>query len=145
MTVNNSSTNPKNTLKIDFKFIDFWVDREQNLLKLMIFGSVLTYVAVIFNIIVFVILLRKKILSPATILMQGLAMADGLTAFCSYGLEPLFQSQYHCKHVNEWYDCAIPFPYCKVYVHLSILSMNFPANDLFRNTESYCYTVSYLD
>lgn len=46
------------------------------------------------NIIVFVALSDKKILSPATVLMQGLALADGLTSLCTYGFEPIFSPNY---------------------------------------------------
>jgi hypothetical protein len=73
-------------------------DENHFIQQLFIGGSVLAYVAVIFNIIVFVVLCRKNLISPATILMQGLAVADGLTSFCAYGLEPLFLANY--KPVN---------------------------------------------
>jgi len=77
---------------------------------------------VIFNIITVAALCRKNLVSPATILMQGLALADCLTAFCSYGLEPLFLRYYTCE-THDW--CKVVFPYCIISTHLSILSMTF--------------------
>lgn len=76
----------------------------------------------IYNIITVAALCRKNLVSPATILMQGLALADCLTAFCSYGLEPLFLRHYICE-THNW--CRVVFPYCLISTHLSILSMTF--------------------
>ncbi|CAC5371930.1 unnamed protein product [Mytilus coruscus] len=46
------------------------------------------------NIIVFVAFFDKRIKTPVTILLQGLAISDSLTAFCTYGLVPLFVHQF---------------------------------------------------
>ncbi|VDH90777.1 Hypothetical predicted protein [Mytilus galloprovincialis] len=54
----------------------------------------MAYIAITMNIIVFVALFDRKIKTPTTVLMQGLAMADSLTAICTYGFEPLFMAYY---------------------------------------------------
>ncbi|CAC5394223.1 TAAR [Mytilus coruscus] len=46
------------------------------------------------NIMIFVALFDRKIRTPTTVLMQGLALADSLTALCTYGFEPLFVAFY---------------------------------------------------
>jgi hypothetical protein len=50
----------------------------------------LTYIAVIFNIIILSLLCRRKLSSPAAVLMQGIAISDGVTALCAYGFEFVF-------------------------------------------------------
>ena len=95
----------------------FFTDSQNHLLEVFIVGSVLSYIAVIFNIFIFLILFRKNFLSPATIVMQGLSLADCLTAFCSYGLEPLLQTYFECDPVLFWpHNYAvlrfIPYPSC---------------------------------
>ncbi|CAC5412825.1 unnamed protein product [Mytilus coruscus] len=107
---------------------DFVVDKDKYLLEVFKAGSVLSYVSMLFNIVVFVILFRKRFLSPATILMQSLAAADLLTAFSCYGLEPMFQSQYRCElaYNNDFLDlCYLPYPYCSMAHHLMVLSFTF--------------------
>jgi hypothetical protein len=49
-------------------------------------------------------LIRKNFLSPGAIVMQGLAFADCLTAFWSYGLEPLLRmcsSAFWCRIIMQ--------------------------------------------
>ncbi|CAC5358423.1 unnamed protein product [Mytilus coruscus] len=101
------------------------VDKDHYLLDGYKAGSVLSYMSMLFNIVVFGILFRQSLLSPATIFMQGLAAADFLTAFSSYGFEPIFQSQYHCENEIEFPSCRLPYPYCSLASHLSILSFTF--------------------
>ncbi|CAG2233119.1 unnamed protein product [Mytilus edulis] len=59
--------------------------------------------------------------------MQGLALADFLTALSSYGLQPLFQNRYKCYHtdITDSYECDLEYPYCSVAVYLSISSTLF--------------------
>ncbi|VDI39171.1 Hypothetical predicted protein [Mytilus galloprovincialis] len=57
-------------------------------------GPTISYFSIAMNIIIFVALFHKKIRSPTTIVMQGLALADGLTALCTYGFEPFFNLHY---------------------------------------------------
>ncbi|VDI19839.1 Hypothetical predicted protein [Mytilus galloprovincialis] len=122
-----------------YEFIDFG---EENYLQYIgIAGTYTSYVSMIFNVFVFVILCRKTLISPATILMQGLAAADFLTAFSSYGLEPLFQSNYVCEVIEDskqhndkmMQACSLTYPQCVVATHLSILSATF-------HTASYMIT-----
>lgn len=92
----------------------------QNLVYLSMAGCVLTYVAILYNVFIMIVLSRPNLRSPTTVLMQGLAIADTLTAFCSYGLEPLFQ----VKYVNLNWDASsltLEYPYCALYVNLSQL------------------------
>ncbi|VDI19561.1 Hypothetical predicted protein, partial [Mytilus galloprovincialis] len=53
-------------------------------------GPIISYLSIVMNIIIFVALFHKNIRTPSTVLMQGLALIDGLTALCTYGFEPLF-------------------------------------------------------
>lgn len=105
----------------------FPIDKHLYLLDVITVGYIISYVSIIFNIATFLILNRKNLFSPATILMQGLAVADGITTFASYGLEPLFQSQYKCQYdiSCDCQMCDLSYPFCSVAVHLSILSMTF--------------------
>lgn len=107
----------------------FYIDSQNHLLEVFICGSVFSYIAVIFNTFIFLILFRKNFLSPATIVMQGLALADCLTAFCSYGLEPLLQTNFECVPVlfspHNYAACKLQYPYCAIYTHMAILSMTF--------------------
>lgn len=107
---------------------NFSVDTDKFLLDVYKAGYVISYIAMTMNVIVFAILCRKTLLSPATILMQGLAAADFLTALSHYGFEPLFQSQYICetkKDVFLYNKCYLPYPYCSMAFHLSVLSFTF--------------------
>lgn len=122
-----------------YEFIDF--GEEKYLQYIGTAGTYTSYVSMIFNVFVFVILCRKTLISPATILMQGLAAADFLTAFSSYGLEPLFQSNYMCEVIEDSKQhndkilqaCYLPYPECVVTTHMSILSVTF-------HTASYMIT-----
>ncbi|CAC5383886.1 unnamed protein product [Mytilus coruscus] len=107
---------------------NFGVDKDKYLLDLYKAGSVISYIAMLMNIVIFAILCRKTLLSPATILMQGLAAADFLTALSYYGLEPVFQSHYHCdikEDIFLYNECYLPYPYCSMAFHLSISSFTF--------------------
>lgn len=53
-------------------------------------GPVLAYVAIVFNVYIIVCLCNKSTRNPTTVIMQGLATADAMTAFCIYGFVPLF-------------------------------------------------------
>ncbi|VDI56521.1 Hypothetical predicted protein [Mytilus galloprovincialis] len=103
----------------------FIVDEDNYLLDLYRAGSVISYISVLLNIVILAILCRKTLRLPATILMQGLAAADLLTAFSCYGLQPIFQSKYVCNLDFKFYQCYLPYPYCSISPHLSILSFTF--------------------
>ncbi|CAG2234321.1 unnamed protein product [Mytilus edulis] len=106
-------------------FYDFIIlDKDECLLDVYKAGSVISYISMLMNIVVFGFMFRKSLLSPATILIQGLATADFLTAFSTYGFEPLFQTQYHCRKIMVPM-CSLPYPYCSLSHHLSILSFTF--------------------
>ena len=106
---------------IDF----FYVDKDHYLLDVYKVGSVISYISMLLNIVIFVMMFRQSLLSPTTILIQGLAVADFLTAFSSYGFEPIFQLQYHCENTIDFPSCRLPYPYCSIARHLSILSFTF--------------------
>lgn len=57
-------------------------------------GPVFSYVAFLMNTVILLVLFDKEIKTPSTILLQGLAIADGLTSICIYGFEPLFKHFY---------------------------------------------------
>lgn len=57
--------------------------------------------------------------------MQGLALADFLTALSTYGFEPIFLSQYNCYSKEDYLVCHLPYPYCLIATHLSLMSMTF--------------------
>ena len=103
----------------------FYMDKEHNMVTIYIAGSTVSYVAMLFNVAVFIILCRKNLLSPASILMQGVACADFLTAFCCYGLEPFFRTKYVCSYSEKLTACHLTFPYCMISSHLSVASMTF--------------------
>ncbi|VDI18892.1 Hypothetical predicted protein [Mytilus galloprovincialis] len=107
----------------------FFVDVDKYLLHMYDAGTVISYISMLMNIVIFSILCRKTLRSPTTILMQGIAAADLLTALSSYGLEPIFKSQYICKFVErediELNMCFLPYPYCSFSHQFSILSFTF--------------------
>ena len=110
-------------------------DENHFIRQMFIGGSVLAYVAVIFNIIVFVVLCRKNLISPATILMQALAVADGLTSFCAYGLEPIFFVNYKPVNFISQSDLVeLKYPYCAIYVYLRYLGDDFHLVSLLLTT-----------
>ncbi|CAC5404415.1 unnamed protein product [Mytilus coruscus] len=59
--------------------------------------------------------------------MQGLAVADFLTVFSTYGLQLLFNSQYECllDYMDPCYQKNLPYPYCFMAHHLSLTSFTF--------------------
>lgn len=134
------------SLLTDWKYL-FTTDTEKDLLNVFIAGSVLSYVAMVFNIIVVVILARKNVTCPIAVLMQGLGLANFLTACCSYGLEPLFQAKYVCtpyKH-TDGQECTLPYPYCAFASHLSILTMTFhTVSNLITTSMGICKVLAIL-
>ncbi|CAG2198634.1 unnamed protein product [Mytilus edulis] len=103
------------------------VDKDRYLVDVYRVGIVISYIAMLMNIVVFAILCRKNLHSPATILMQGLAASDFLTAFSSYGLQPLFHSQYNCTFRTDLslFLCDLHYPYSSMVSHASILFFTF--------------------
>lgn len=90
--------------------------------------------------------------------MQGLAVADFLTAFSSYGLKPLFQSKYVCTVIEEMKPyretivkvCTLPYPEFVAATHMSISSVichtsSYMITTCLWDIESRCNSVSYLD
>lgn len=57
-------------------------------------GPTVSYLSIVMNTIIFVTLFDRRVRTPTTVIMQGLAVADGLTALCTYGFEPLFSLHY---------------------------------------------------
>ncbi|VDI46747.1 Hypothetical predicted protein [Mytilus galloprovincialis] len=53
--------------------------------------------------------------------MQGLAVADFLSAFSSYGLHPLFL---FCQFARS-HECFLQYPYCSMKIHLGISLFTF--------------------
>lgn len=95
-------------------------DLHNGLRYMSIAGCVLSYITIFYNIVILIVLFRPNLRSPTTVLMQGLAIADLLTGFCSYGLEPIFQMKYIT--VNDNLDSStltLKYPYCALYVNIS--------------------------
>ena len=105
-------------------FSTIYTDSKGKLRNIWISGCVLCYIAVIFNITILSVLRRRNLSSPATVLMQGLAIADALTSFCSYGFEFLFQLKYE-NYIHEIRKLTLSYPYCAMYVHMSLLTEMF--------------------
>ncbi|CAC5391527.1 unnamed protein product [Mytilus coruscus] len=105
----------------------YLIDSNKYLLDMFTAGSVIAYVSMLLNILVFLLLCRKALRSPATVLMQGLAVADFLTAFSSYGLHPLFLLQYDCEYstTRTLHECFLQYPYCSLATHMSISFFTF--------------------
>ncbi|VDI49048.1 Hypothetical predicted protein [Mytilus galloprovincialis] len=85
------------------------------------------------NIVIFVALFDRKIRTPSTVLMQGLALADSLTALCTYGFEPLFVAFYD-RIGSNWPNSvfgelaktvSLKYPLCWLHFLLSNLSGTF--------------------
>lgn len=103
--------------------VGFTIETGSNYALLYMFtvGSVLAYIAIIYNITILILLCRANLHQPTSELMQALALADLLTAFCSYGLEPLFQYKY--TSINEESSMlTLDYPFCAMYVNLSQLT-----------------------
>lgn len=64
-------------------------------------GPILAYIAIVFNLFIFICLCNKSIRTPTTVIMQGLAISDALTAFCTYGFEPLFAPLFHNLGITD--------------------------------------------
>ncbi|CAC5424303.1 unnamed protein product [Mytilus coruscus] len=78
--------------------------------------------------------------TPATVLMQGLALADCLTAFCLYGFEPVFANNYSLIEGNGVNKTAnrqivdLKYPYCVMHFVFSQLSDNFHLTSVLLTT-----------
>lgn len=105
-------------------FFTIYTDSKGKLCNIWISGCVMCYIALIFNITIYSVLRRRNLSSSATVLMQGLAIADALTSFCSYGFEFLFQMKYE-NDIHEIRKLTLSYPYCAMYVHMSLLTEMF--------------------
>ena len=93
---------------------------------ILIAGAGISYLAVIFNIFILIIFCQRKFLSPATVLMQGLAISDCLAALFTYGFEPVFFTRYGKSKFIEMATMnsnttiarivTLDFPYCRLHV-----------------------------
>ncbi|CAC5401320.1 GXYLT [Mytilus coruscus] len=121
-----------NMLFILYARTPFWMN--------IVAGPTIAYLSIVMNIIIFVALFHKNIRTPTTVLMQGLALADGLTALCTYGFEPIFNLHYEeignsssrfvkpshhdffTSNIEEMKRLvALNFPYCVMHYCLSNL------------------------
>ncbi|CAG2246299.1 unnamed protein product [Mytilus edulis] len=85
-----------------------------------IVGPIISYTAILFNIVVIIILFKKTLRTPSSVLMQGLALSDALTALFSYGLEPfLFKSYIRDEYAEQ--TTVIYFPICKLHNYKLIM------------------------
>ncbi|CAG2192700.1 unnamed protein product [Mytilus edulis] len=84
-----------------------------------IVGPIISYTAILFNIVVIVILFNKTLRTPSSVLMQGLALSDALTALFSYGLEPFLLNSY--VRNEETKSTVIYFPICKLHNYKFIM------------------------
>ena len=125
--MNNSSrfTSPK---EICCPFALFGDGNRESIFRTFETGMCLSFMSVLFNCVIFFTFYLRNLSSPATILMQGLALADGLTAFSAYGMEPLFQNTRVFAVANLTASSAGPYdgilfsmnyPFCGIYVYLS--------------------------
>lgn len=85
-----------------------------------VIGPVLSYTAVVFNVFIIVILSAKTMRSPSSVLMQGLALSDTLTAFFSYGLEPFLVRYYLISEDTP--TTVIHYPYCKLHNYKPVIT-----------------------
>ena len=85
-----------------------------------VIGPVLSYTAVVFNVFIIAILSAKTMRSPSSVLMQGLALSDTLTAFFSYGLEPFLVRYYLISEDTR--TTVIHYPYCKLHNYKPIIA-----------------------
>ena len=94
-----------------------------------IFAATVSYIAVIINMFVFCVLFKKQFMSPATVLLQGLAFADGLTALFMYGFEPLFFNKLipisGMNYTLNRTFVTIEYPSCGLYVNVMLLACDF--------------------
>ena len=94
--------------------------RNKNMFKLFLAGSIISCIAFIFNIFIFIILFSKRIMSPSTVLMQRLAISDGVTSLCLYGAELLFLGNYvdwrwwDYYYTTVWEHASLFSPYCTI-------------------------------
>ncbi|VDI58672.1 Hypothetical predicted protein [Mytilus galloprovincialis] len=87
-----------------------------------IVGPIISYTAILFNIVVIIILFHKTLRTPSSVLMQGLALSDALTALFSYGLEPfLFKSYIRDEYAEHIGKTVIYFPICKLHHYKLIM------------------------
>lgn len=88
----------------------------------IITGPVISYLAIFMNILIFFTLFAKNLVSPATVIMQGLSLADCLTAVCLYGFEPLFAYFYRYIGSNL---IDLSYPFCAIHYCLQQLADKF--------------------
>lgn len=110
------------------EIIPFWLFLDINHLRpVYVLGSIVSYLAIIFNIFIVGILCQNLFVSPSTVLIQGLALADGLTALFTYGFEPFFVSKYDenfylllksvtSEEVRANVFVTLGYPDCKFYL-----------------------------
>jgi hypothetical protein len=110
------------------EIIPFWLFLDINHLRpVYVLGSIVSYLAIIFNIFIVGILCQNLFFSPSTVLIQGLALADGLTALFTYGFEPFFVSKYDenfylllksvtSEEVRANVFVTLGYPDCKFYL-----------------------------
>ncbi|VDI49049.1 Hypothetical predicted protein [Mytilus galloprovincialis] len=115
--------------------IPFWLN--------IVAGPTVSYISIAMNIVIFVALFDRKIRTPATVLMQGLALADSLTALCTYGFEPLFMAFYdslgksnYLAHSEEGLSdiVSLKYPLCWLHFSLSNLSETFHLTSVLLTT-----------
>lgn len=102
------------------------LSRNDSMGEWFVLGSIISYLAVFVNVFTFCVLCQKRFMSPATILLQGLALADGLTALFTFGFEPFFLNQ--LKDISNVMNpfngtyVTLMSPYCDMYVYVVQLS-----------------------
>lgn len=90
------------------------LDRQPYAIQAIV-GPVVTYASVICNAVIFLALSAKHLNSSSTILLQGLAIFDGLTSLCVYGFEPFFTSKY-VSFVDSF--IILNYPFCILHFHI---------------------------
>lgn len=80
-------------------------------------GPIVSYISIVFNIIIIVVLSTKQLRNPSSILMQGLALSDAFVAVFSYGLEPFLVGTY----IRNLEVTVIHYPECKIHNYKNIL------------------------
>lgn len=97
----------------------------------IVFGPLVSYLAILMNIIVCWTLTSRKLISTSTVLMQGLALADGLTAFFLYGIEPIFAPFY--RYITSKV-VDLPPPYCIIHYWTTPMADNFHLTSVLLTT-----------
>ncbi|XP_071167344.1 uncharacterized protein [Mytilus edulis] len=97
----------------------------------IVFGPLVSYLAILMNIVVCWTLTSKKLMSTSTVLMQGLALADGRTAFFLYGIEPIF-SPFYRYVTSKVVD--LPPPYCIIHYWTTPMADSFHLTSVLLTT-----------